>query len=123
MKTKVRNPEAIAAAARKLGFEVLPAGQFRGYYGLAGKADIILRHPDCKYDVGLVLNRDDSYTITTDFWRYGNKQSMTDLIGANGSKLIAEVTRHNATEASELEGFFVEDTEDDEFITLELTRF
>lgn len=125
LKNKVRGPEAISKAAADLGFEVLPAGEFRGYYGNSGHADIILRHPDCRFDVGLIENKDGSYTISTDFWTYGCKSTMVDLIGLNGNELVQRVSRHNAVDAAEVEGLFVETEErlDDGTLELTLTGF
>lgn len=68
VETLLRDPEAIRAAAKELGYEVLDNAEVRGYGGKKTTANLVVRLKGT-YDLGLQGKADGSYAIVCDWWQ------------------------------------------------------
>lgn len=83
LKTKIRDIQALSAAAKQLGLTLQKDGVVRGYNGNRSKADYLIRLTG-NYDVGFVKQADDSYALIAD-WYTGSVKSQ---IGEEGGLLL-----------------------------------
>jgi hypothetical protein len=127
IKSKVVDAKAIIAAAKALGMTVKENAQWRGYYGKSeDRAEYVLSHKDCPYDLALRRQKDGTYSMTGDFWEHVRRgqKTLSDVIGKNGDAFTQQTNLYQARASVELDGFFVEQTVDqDDVITLTCTLY
>jgi hypothetical protein len=101
IKLKVKNMSAMKAACEALGLELVKDAQCRGYYSTMQR-DYIVRLRG-KYDVGLTLEKDGSYSVDADFWDgYVAKE-----VGENCGTLMQKYGEKTVEEAAQIRGMSI----------------
>jgi hypothetical protein len=81
---EVKDLTALAAAAKAMGGELMLGQTACRFYGGVHKVDHVIRHPNCKYDVGLRKNATGSYDVVADEFSPGG---LPAVFGAGMQKL------------------------------------
>lgn len=105
IKCKDTNIAALQEAAKKLGFTSFRRNtNWEMYYGKSDRiAELVMKHPSHRLEVGVVKETDGSYSLHTDF--YGGLDA---VIGKGAKKLIQYWRAEAAAEQAMLDGFAVE---------------
>lgn len=86
-----------------------------------GKCSHCIELDGCAFDIGVTKRKDgDGYSLVWDFIGQGHK--INDYIGANAEKLMCEYSRLYCEQYALAAGYVSNTTEDDEYITVELTQ-
>lgn len=117
VKTVLTDLAALREAAESLGFTNFQENATWRKYGgqTEEKADLVMSHPEHRFDVGVVKQADGTYTLSTDYY-----ENMADTIGQNGQILVQEWTKITAIQAAQLDGFFVEEQKNEQTGTIQL---
>jgi hypothetical protein len=117
IKTKLTDLAALREAAKFLGFtEFRENSTWDAYSGKSRrKADLVMKHPGHRLEVGVVKEKDGSYSINTDYY-----EGIGRVVGQNAERLIQEWTKISAIEAAQLDGFFVEEQVEEQTGTITL---
>src|ERR687892_701427 len=98
VQTEFRDPEAIKAAAKALGIEVVANAKARFYMGFSDTCDLVLKLPG-RYDLGLKRNDTGTYSFVCDEELlggrygsdgYGRSDAGRKAIGEEGRRLKQE---------------------------------
>jgi hypothetical protein len=118
IKSIIKDERAAIKAAKKLGFEVLKNQKWRVYSGMSSrKADIVLRHKDCNFDLALIKQDDGTFEMSTDFYRTSrNRRNMTDIIGKKGGIFQRDVNAIAMADKAFGDGWMVDQTMTEEGI-------
>lgn len=125
IEVEIKDLEALAAAAKRLGGALVEQSTY-AWYGTSvgdyplpegfkaedlGKCERAIRFPDAQYEVGVVRRRDGrpGYTLLWDFW-YGG-YGLTKAIGAKGERLSQSYGVEAATRAARRQGYTVTETQ------------
>ena len=86
--------KAFLKAAKELGFEKVDTKTMNGYQGNTMDAEVVVRHPKCKYDIGLV-KKDKGYEMVSDWWGIQYDSGLN--IGNPAQELGQLTTKHTLT--------------------------
>ena len=121
IEVEIKDLEALAAAAKRLGGELVEQKHY-AWYGTSvgdyplpegftaadlGKCEQAIRFPGAKYEIGVVKRRDGrpGYTLLWDFWQGG--YGLTKAIGDKGERLSQAYGVEAATRAARRQGYTV----------------
>ena len=118
---KLTNLNAIKAAIKDMAYEYEEASEnqavrIRGWRGQSEEAVIGIK--TSKYDVGVVVNADGSYTLVADWWGVETTTGVSE--GEFVAKLNQRYQYHNVMEACEAKGYTLEEEEVEEDGTVKL---
>jgi hypothetical protein len=125
IEVEIKDLEALAAAAKRLGGELVKQSTYTWYghsvgdYPLPegftaadlGRCEHAIRFPGAKYEVGVVKRRDGrpGYTLLWDFWQGG--YGLTAAIGDKGQRISQAYGVEAATRAARRQGNSVTETQ------------
>ena len=100
IQTQIKDLDALAAACKELGVELVHGGTARGYATntRTGDAVIKLKGP---YDIALNRQEDGNYALTTDWWG-GHVEKE---VGTNFTRLIQLYGVHKAMREAKKKGY------------------
>lgn len=116
-KANIVDEQAFIDASKELGFtKIQKNATMRGYQGNKMKADVVVSHPACPYDVGIIKNGK-RFDLIADFW--GVNQTLRDSANA----FSRTTTKHTLVRQYRRQGFQARiTTNQDNSIHISLTR-
>ena len=110
----IKSLEALEKATERLGGTMMKGKKTYAWFGYSvgdhpipkgftakdlGKCDHALKFPKCKYEVGVVQNKEDpdTYTMLGDFWSSGG---LSNCVGQGGWKLKQAYTMEQTAEVA-----------------------
>lgn len=105
--------QCLTKAAEKLGCTVLKNANAAGYRGQTQQADLVLKHPQSRYDVAMLKNKEGAYEPHADMMGgeirnvYGTPESafgkLVARYGAEKAKKVAKALGHTLYESVDKE--------------------
>ena len=116
-KVAITDVSAFIKAAKELGFtEVKRNAKMRGFAGNTQQAEVVVSHPKCEYDIGLVKNNG-KLEVVSDWWG-------VDHTVSNAADRISQLTtKHTIVSKYSKMGFMAQTVTDKKGnIVVNLTR-
>lgn len=104
--TRILSLDALEAAARELGGQLVRGKREQRSYQDGLACDHVIQLPDCRYEIGVVKTKDDSYALAFD--SYGQGQKLVKAFGTGLQKLSQLYSVHAATIAARKKGYLVQ---------------
>lgn len=104
--TKILSLDALEAAARELGGQLVRGKREQRSYQNGLTCDHVIAVPGCVYEVGVNKQPDGSYTLGFD--AYGQGQKLVKAFGSGLQKLSQMYSVHAATIAARAKGYMVQ---------------
>lgn len=113
---EIKDIKAFVKAAAEIGFVKVDTKTMNGYQGNTMKAEVVVRKPGCKYDIGLVKQKSGKLELIADWW--GVNQTVRDA----ANKISQATTKHTIKSKYAKMGFMAKTTVKNGKVILRLTR-
>jgi len=113
---EIKDIKAFVKAAAEIGFIKVDTKTMNGYKGNTMKAEVVVRKPGCKYDIGLVKQKSGKLELISDWW--GVNQTVSNA----ANKISQATTKHTIKSKYAKLGFLAKTTVKDGRVILRLSR-